>query len=289
MKKGYTYSNKKNEKLAVLIPMMLFFLCFNTLHAQVGIGTNLPHASSMLEVQASDKGFLLPRLTSSQRTAITSPATGLQVYDNTTNSIWYFNGSYWVNTQAMATIGDVKSGLQTIDHSGWVRLDGRSFSDLTPSQQAAASDLGLSGNLPNAADAYLVQNGGSMGAISGANTTTLTQANLPNVNFAGTAVSAGSHSHSGTTSTAGAHNHSPQGDGTFVKTGFEGSSASVAGGTSFTRAATTTTNGDHSHSFNTSSSGSHSHAVTVSSGGSGTPINIAPMSLTVNMFIYLGQ
>lgn len=272
----------------LIYSFLLFLLSANTI-AQVGIGTDNPDNSAMLQVESTDKGFLLPQMTSTQRIDVSSPASGLQVYDTTTNSIWFFNGSYWVNTQAMATIGDVKSGLQTIDHSGWVRLDGRSFSDLTPSQQAAASDLGLSGNLPNAADAYLVQNGGSMGAISGANTTTLTQANLPNVNFAGTAGSAGSHSHSGTTSTAGAHNHSPQGDGTFLKTGFEGSSASVAGGTSFTRAATTTTNGDHSHSFNTSSSGSHSHAVTVSSGGSGTPINIAPMSLTVNMFIYLGQ
>ena len=301
MKKDFTYSNKKNEKLAVVIPMMLFFLCFNTLQAQVGIGTNLPHASSMLEVQASDKGFLLPRLTSSQRTAIPSPATGLQVYDNTTNSIWYFNGSYWVNTQAMATVGDVKSGMQTIDHSGWIKLDGRAVNALTANQQAAAIALGFTTNLPDASSAYLVQNGSAMGAVSGANSTTLTQANLPNVNFTGSAASAGSHSHKVdpaqvNTNTTGDHTHSGSvgggndlGGGSAIARGF------TAGGFLFSVPTLTINSaGNHSHTVDipattSSTDGAHTHTVTVSSGGSATPINIAPRSLSVNMFIYLGQ
>lgn len=38
----------------------------------------------------------------------------------------------------------------------------------------------------------------------------------------------------------------------------------------------------------TSTNGAHSHIVTVSSGGSGTALDITPLSLSVNTFIYLG-
>ena len=55
----------------------------------------------------------------------------------------------------------------------------------------------------------------------------------------------------------------------------------------------TSTEGNHAHSvdipYTTSSwATDHAHNVTVSSGGSATPINIAPRSFSVNMFIYLG-
>lgn len=37
----------------------------------------------------------MPRMTTGERTAIATPATGLQVYDTTTNSYWYYNGTAW--------------------------------------------------------------------------------------------------------------------------------------------------------------------------------------------------
>jgi hypothetical protein len=48
-----------------------------------------------LEIMATDKGLLIPRMTTSQRTAISSPATGLVVYDSDMNSFWYYNGTAW--------------------------------------------------------------------------------------------------------------------------------------------------------------------------------------------------
>jgi len=71
-----------------------------TAQAQVGIGTPTPSPSSMLDITSTTKGLLMPRMTTGQRTAIPSPATGLQVYDTTTNSFWYFNGTIWVNSGA---------------------------------------------------------------------------------------------------------------------------------------------------------------------------------------------
>jgi hypothetical protein len=63
----------------------------------VGIGTPNPAASSILELNSTNKGFLMPRMTTANRTAIAAPATGLQVFDITTNTFWHFNGTVWVN------------------------------------------------------------------------------------------------------------------------------------------------------------------------------------------------
>ena len=68
-----------------------------SLSAQVSInndGTD-PDGSAMLDVQSTDKGMLVPRMTTAQRTAISIPATGLMVFDTDTGSFWFYNGSTW--------------------------------------------------------------------------------------------------------------------------------------------------------------------------------------------------
>jgi len=62
----------------------------------VGIGTASPNASAQLDVSSTTKGFLMPRMTSAQRTAIATPAAGLMVYETTTSSVWVYNGSSWL-------------------------------------------------------------------------------------------------------------------------------------------------------------------------------------------------
>ena len=53
---------------------------------QVGIGTQTPHSSSILELNSTSKGLLLPRLTVDQRDAISSPTEGLLIYNTTAGS-----------------------------------------------------------------------------------------------------------------------------------------------------------------------------------------------------------
>jgi hypothetical protein len=60
----------------------------------IGSGTAIP--SSKLTVESTTQGFLPPRMTTAQRNAIASPATGLIVYDNTLLSLYQFNGTAWV-------------------------------------------------------------------------------------------------------------------------------------------------------------------------------------------------
>lgn len=69
-----------------------------TSFGQVGIGTNTPNVSAALDVESTTLGFLPPRMTSAEMTAITSPAEGLTVYCNdcTPKSLYFFNGTDYI-------------------------------------------------------------------------------------------------------------------------------------------------------------------------------------------------
>lgn len=72
---------------------------------QVGIGTVTPSAKSALDIQSTNAGILIPRVTSAQRIAIAPAATdsGLKVYDTTTATFWYWNGTAWVEESNAST------------------------------------------------------------------------------------------------------------------------------------------------------------------------------------------
>jgi hypothetical protein len=57
------------------------------LNAQTGIGTTTPDDSAILDVSSSTKGFLFPRMTTIERDAIVNPATGLTVFNLTSNAL----------------------------------------------------------------------------------------------------------------------------------------------------------------------------------------------------------
>ncbi|MFK7750259.1 MAG: hypothetical protein AB8B65_17850 [Kordia sp.] len=69
-------------------------------NGNLGVGTTTPEASAILDVASTTKGFLMPRMTTAERTAIATPATALEVYDTTTNSFWHYNGTAWVESAA---------------------------------------------------------------------------------------------------------------------------------------------------------------------------------------------
>jgi trimeric autotransporter adhesin len=68
----------------------------NLIAQNVGIGTATPHASAMLELSATDKGFLLPQMTYLQREAIVAPKKGLQIYQtDLAAGVYIHNGVGW--------------------------------------------------------------------------------------------------------------------------------------------------------------------------------------------------
>ena len=77
-------------------------------HAQsMSINTDgsIPDASSILDIKSSAKGLLIPRMNSAQRSAIATPATGLMVFDTTSKTLFYFNGTSWANISAGWSLG----------------------------------------------------------------------------------------------------------------------------------------------------------------------------------------
>ncbi|HYE86449.1 MAG TPA: hypothetical protein VEA16_08850 [Vicinamibacterales bacterium] len=72
--------------------------------SQMGTGRADDDTSAVLQLTSTTSGFLPPRMTSTQRDAISSPATGLTIYNTTTNTLQIYNGSAWGDS------GDVDAG-----------------------------------------------------------------------------------------------------------------------------------------------------------------------------------
>ena len=88
----------KLKKITTLIVLLTLSYSSNSIHAQsMGISnsTITPDPSSILEMRATDKGMLIPRMTTAERDGISTPATGLMMYNTTSNQFNFFNGTYW--------------------------------------------------------------------------------------------------------------------------------------------------------------------------------------------------
>jgi hypothetical protein len=83
---------------------LAFGLCAQLAFSQavlIGTTNTAPDPSAMLEMAATNKGALIPRMTSAQRLAIAAPATGLLVYQNATAGnfpmgFYYWDGVRWI-------------------------------------------------------------------------------------------------------------------------------------------------------------------------------------------------
>jgi hypothetical protein len=84
------------KKTALHIVILLF--CGNLVFAQIGLNTDgsPPDPSSILDIKFTDKGVLIPRITSTMRIAIENPAPGLLVFQtNEPEGFWFYNGASW--------------------------------------------------------------------------------------------------------------------------------------------------------------------------------------------------
>src|ERR1051325_7107196 len=89
------------KKILLLASFATTFLTSNLFSQDnVGIGTNTPDNSSMLDIVSpgNNKGVLIPRLTTAQRLAIATPANSLLVYDTNFDCFFYFTtASGWIS------------------------------------------------------------------------------------------------------------------------------------------------------------------------------------------------
>ena len=75
----------------------MILICSST-YSQVGIGTETPNSSSLLELSSTSKGLLVPRMTETQKNAISSPAQGLLIFQtNGTVGFYSYDGTNWLH------------------------------------------------------------------------------------------------------------------------------------------------------------------------------------------------
>ena len=92
-------------------------------NGHVSIGNHIPHASAILDVSANNRGVLLPRMTETQRNAISNPANGLLLYQTDNTSGFYFNeGSTWTHLAPSQLERITQGGKSGWRLAGWTPL-----------------------------------------------------------------------------------------------------------------------------------------------------------------------
>ena len=81
------------KKIFTLLLILTGFGAFSQM--AINLDGSLPSASAMLDIKSTDKGLLIPRMSSAQRIAIASPAEGLMVFDITTGTFWFYKSATW--------------------------------------------------------------------------------------------------------------------------------------------------------------------------------------------------
>jgi uncharacterized protein (TIGR02145 family) len=102
----YMHTSRKSFLIS-----LLFLVAVTFTQAQVGVGTTSPHASARFQVDANlstqARGFLPPRLTIAERNAITSPATGLIIFNTTTNALNIYFSDAWYQLSSSLVPGSI--------------------------------------------------------------------------------------------------------------------------------------------------------------------------------------
>lgn len=247
----------------------------------------------ILDLTSTTSGALLPRMTTTQRTALTA-VEGLEIWNTTLKRKEVYNGSFWV--AAAGNSGTVVQWPGGTLPAYMVLCDGSTLAVNATNAYAISvlgSTWGASGQLPDNRGRTPICSGTGSGLTArtlgqqsiGEETHILSIAELPAHDHGG-----GSHSHSGSTDSGGSHQHNtgvnrraangadsaPFGAGSFTPGELQSMSASGSGGQ------LTDSGGTHSHSLSISSSGA-----IISSQGSGTAHNTMPPAIVYHICMVL--
>ncbi len=85
------------KRFTILLSTMLLYVALG--YSQVAINTDgsAPDGSAILDLTSTNKGLLLPRMTTVQISGISTPAAGLLVYNTDSSDFYGYNGSKWIS------------------------------------------------------------------------------------------------------------------------------------------------------------------------------------------------
>jgi hypothetical protein len=185
-----------------ILLLLLLTIISQNLVAQVGIGTSNPNANAILDLTATNKALLLPRVANTA--AIPAPVNGMMIFDLSSNCAKVFENGAWsvclssvstqnlptinVNCEANGFVGSYIQGFPLSSSSFSVTVTNNSFSTATFS--IAPTDLELTG-----ANAGITVSSVSF-TLGGANQTTVTliagATQILHYNLTGTPTTSGS-------------------------------------------------------------------------------------------------
>ena len=116
-----------------------FYLLLNGIDSQAqnllinSDGGGVADPSSLLELQSSSKGMLIPRMTAAERLSISGPAQGLLVFQNNGfEAFYYYNGASWdtlnLTTDINIVVAKTNSDIAIVSDVKSSGIDGGTFS-----------------------------------------------------------------------------------------------------------------------------------------------------------------
>ena len=97
-----------------IFTVLALVLVTSSIFAQIGINNENPDASAALDITSTTGGFLMPRMTETQRDDINPAATGLMIYQTDgTAGFYYYNGSSWEGYYSKNEVDTLIANLQT--------------------------------------------------------------------------------------------------------------------------------------------------------------------------------
>jgi hypothetical protein len=100
-----------NDKIFLIL---IHFVFFTVCDAQIGIGTETPHSSAIVDVSSDHQGFLPPRLTIVERNNISEPANGLMIYCKNCcqdGTLSVYNSEKWKNMPDCSHLDNDDDGI----------------------------------------------------------------------------------------------------------------------------------------------------------------------------------
>jgi hypothetical protein len=160
--------------------LLITALSITSLQGQVGFNNPNPHPNSLLDLTATDKGLLIPRLTTVQRDALTlvlNPAAeSLLVYDTNLKGFYFFQGGSWYSLSGwVKAIGSNNVSLVgNANITGTMSVGAVSSSSITNSGTISSNNISNSGTISSAN----ISNSGTISSANISNSGTISSTNL---------------------------------------------------------------------------------------------------------------